>query len=489
MARNTDPLRDLAVDNRRRPEGWAEKHAEVRRRLDAYWGVPYTLAEHQALGLFQGTASDGTVIHKTRRISRDEQYVIDTDAMALVQGLTLNVHPDWYEMLGLDPHDGDSGADGRLGVVLTEGEEVWRRAQVRALVDRWARVFCATGDLHLEPMLDDGGRGLFAAHRPDQVEVYYDRHGLDLEFAQIRFRFNEPPTVEGGSVETREYRRILTRDEIVVEIDGKRQDDESGPHTLGVVPLVHVSFASLDDPSFGLPATHGMDYGVALYNSALTMASVIGGRNAQPLLKLIGAAMDTGDDNAAVGRVLELPTGSDASFLEAGLAGIRGLVEMATAQRQALVEATPEFMFTDAGLNASGTALSYRAGAFKGRIAPARMRFHAAMARATSMAIALENGERMPEDAERYEVTGGPVLPEDASAVFTLTRDARDAGMLTGHDAVRRLQAVGLVPPTAEPMQYAQRAAEEANERDRGVMALVQGLDAEEPDETDDIDE
>lgn len=459
------------------PSTWEERHTEYKRRRTAYLGGGYTDSEFERLGLFQGTDADGKVIHVTRRIGRDLAFVADVDALAIVSGIALQTSRDLFPPVGEGGVELPSEASEEA---LEHGLAVWRRSRVRDFLERWARGLCVHGDLHLEAVVGDDGLHRIASHLPEHVEPYYDDNGIDLTRAEIRFTYQDPPNEEGAR-ERHSYRRILLPDRIVTIIDGVRQVD---PNPLGVVPLVHVQFRGLHEPDFGLHAFAGYEEAAAIHDSAMTQLSVIGARHASPLIVGRGVRIaDDTEDAGAVGKFYGIPTEADLKYLEATLTGVNVLATQAGQIRDGIVETLPEYLFTESGANASGTALSYRAGEFVAKIEPVRRRFLRALALATSYAVAMDL--KRPWNVEHgdpnvatdwYEVTGGPLLPVDRRGEAELIGFLNERGYLKTADAVRGLQGYELVPPDEDPVLYAEEARAEADGRDADVMDRVRKL-------------
>lgn len=443
---------------RRWPDSWSERALEYESRRRTYLGLGYTDAERIRLGLFVATDTAGRIVHETRRILRDPAFVADVDATALANGIVLGVKADV--------------PDGERQLAQAVGDEVWERSKVDARAERWGRMCSVYGDLHLEVMTDDEGHPMFAAHKPQHVRVYYDAQGLELESAVIEFDHDLPPgTVNADSGPTVRYRRILTRESVRVEQNGKIVADAQ--HGLGVVPLVHVQFRPLDESEFSLCAFSGLEDPTAVADSVMTQVAVIGGRHAAPWLKIMGAILDSGQDPTTLGKTLNLPVGVEADYLVAPMEQLTALVEQVRALREQITQTCPEFLFVDAGANASGTSLSYRAGAFKAKIEPAMWRFREGIATAVGIAVALARGVPFDDSSNVYEVDGPPALPEDRRAIFDLYRDAMEAGALKLRDMVQTMQAAGIIPADLPPEEYAEQAAAEHNARNAEVVELA----------------
>jgi hypothetical protein len=363
--------------------------------------------------------------------------------------------------------------------------EVWRRSRVTERADFWAWTCAGLGDLHLEVTVDAAGRGVIVAHKPEHVEVYYDSQGLNLEQVIIRYEYDEPPSTLNGTSTRKMYTRVLTATEIrttITDGSGTGPGVTVEPNPLGVVPMVHVGWLTVDGPSFSCASIDGYTDAISIVDSALTQLSVIGSRFAAPWLAILGALMAGGDDPARLGKVINLPAQSDVKWLEPTLTGLTAFVEQAKFVRESMIQGTPEYLFADAGASASGTALSYRAGQFLAQVEPPQGRFRSGIAEAIGMALALEAGETFDPVANVYEVRGGSPLPEDRKAILDLVIAQLDAGLLTSADAVAALQALGTIPASVPPEAYAERAQTEQVRRNAEVVALAQGMDGRDGD-------
>lgn len=448
------------------PTTWDGRREWYRRRRRALLNESYGDSEIKALGLFRATDQGGFITHETRRIMRDAAFIARVNASALCAGLTLGTRQE--------TRDADPAVSAVEAEVLARGAEVWRRSRVDQRADHWAWTCAGMGDLHLEVTVDPAGRGVIIGHKPEHVEVYYDPQGLTLAQAIIRYEYDEPPTLVEGVSTRRRYKRILTPTEIRTQTDDGPVTVE--PHALGVVPMVHVPWLSVDGPSFSAASIDGYTDVVAIVDSALTQMSVIGSRFAAPWLVVLGALVESGGDPARLGKAINLPAEADAKWLEPTLTGVAAFVEQAKFARDAMVTGTPEYLFADAGASASGTALSYRAGQFLAQVRPPQQRFRHGLAEAIGMALALEAGEAFDPVANPYEVRGGSPLPEDRKAVLELVTGQLESGLLTASDAVAALQALGTIPAEAAPEEYAARAQGEQVKRNAEVVTLAQRM-------------
>lgn len=443
------------------PLTWDARWNEYRRRWSVYQGGPYSQRDHERLSLFQDVNASGTVRQRTRRICTMLAFIADVDASAIATGIALNVS---REVFPVKLAENGSEIPNPAGFTALEaGNEVWRRSAVRKHVERWARMLSVAGDLHIEAMLDESGQPVITAHRADQVRVWYDRYGRELARAEIEFSYRKP-----GRDEPIAYKRVITPETIETTDDGKTVSE---PNPVGAVTLVHVPFKPMEQPEFSANAWHGNENAVAVADSARTMMQAIGIRHSAPWLVTTGAQMDENDQAAAsVARTLALPANADAKYLEASQAGINAYVQLAESVLTDAERRAPEHLFTEAGANISGTALTLLASSFVAKIEPVRAAFRIGLARATGLALALANRQRWSEAADMYEVTGGPALPADRRAELDLLVAAIDGRLLKQSDAVRAAQGFGLVPTDADPIVYASEVAAESQQQEQRAV-------------------
>lgn len=459
----TEPRQSYVTEGRLWPVDLPSMREERRRRWEAFLGLRYRLSELKALGLFQGTDQSGAIIHEARRIMRDCAFVVEVDAAVLSQPLAFNATADSGTRL--------AGGDLEAGVFVDEAVGVWRDSRGDETLQAFALRLCAIGDALIELVETDGGVRL-VQHNAEHVDVYYDRFGTDLEAVRISFDYYGPPDPDSTSSEKHTYERWLYRDRTMTRIDSGTWDVR--PHALGVVPAVHVQFAPSHDPRMGRHASYGMEDAEATVNSAATQLIVAGTRAADPWLKVVGARIAGGLDVSAEGKTLALPEGADAAWLEATLQGMTALVDNMRSVREGLVQTCPEFLFVDAGASASGTALSYRASAFKLKIEPVYRRFTRAIGRLLGMAVAMKRGEAWGATAhDIVEVRGGPAIPEDRAAFADLIDKLVSGGFLREVDAQKALQGAGLTPSDADPAEYADLARTEAQARDAHAVGVL----------------
>ena len=249
---------------------------------------------------------------------------------------------------------------------------------------------------------------------------------------------------------------------------GQPVPSESGRNPLGAVPLVRVAYRDVGDGSLSTWAGYGYEDALAAVDSFFTQLQALTTRHANPILKAIGVQVAQDARLSEAGRSVALPIGADLQWLEATLQGANTALDAASKMREALVQTLPEFLFVDSGASSSGTALSYRAGAFVAKIEPIRRGFYRALAEVVGMAVAIDYGAPWDDLADVYVVDGGSALPMDVSATSTLTAQLLTQGLLTAADAVRVLQGLGVgVPEDADAGDYAARAQAELAARTR----------------------
>jgi len=258
------------------------------------------------------------------------------------------------------------------------------------------------------------------------------------------------------------YVRILTATEVLAYRDGDLIPEQSGPHRLGVVPLVHVPFLPYADPEHGLWAAPGLEGAMAHVDSIHAMIRAVGNRYGEPRLAVKGATVGDDADVLKFGRIISgLPEGGDVFYVEPTMAGINALLAAAQAAREAIKETIPEFLFTEAGAGSSGTALSLRATQFRSKMREVRSRWYRGLARVTEYAVAIAGQRAWDPDTIDLRVTSGPILPPDIEAELRALALARSDGGLKRADYVRHLQRLGIVGSEHDPEEYAAEVFDE----------------------------
>jgi hypothetical protein len=432
------------------PTTQGEWIAHYERLHAAYLGDPYTLADVKGLHLFRALDNSNQTIDITTRLTRDIQHVVDVDTAAIA-GVGLRV-------------EGSEAA-----------ELCWKRTQIPRHVSRWARVCASMGDLHLEAVRQSGTKPYqseIVAYDPRHVELTYDAQtGRRLERAVITVPYFDEgdvsPTGEisrFGALHT--YVRVLDREEIAVYVDGKRQDAESGPHNLGVVPLVHIPFLPYTEPEHGLWAAVGLERPLALLDSLLTQIKAVGNRHANPLLAMLGVKIGDDADVFKLGRVISgVPSDGDVKYVEATMAGLSTILKTIQAHLDNIRATTPEFIFTEGGAAESGLSRSYRASLFVSKMEDVRARFYGGIEDAIDMCVALDEDREYRPGEGGTTVTGGPILPPDVTSTLDALQKLKDLGALQRIDVVRKAQALGFVDAGLDPAKYAAEAEDEQSAR------------------------
>jgi len=450
---------------RRWPRSREEVIEELTRRWEAYLGLAYRRGDIERMNLFVAVDSQDREITVTRRMTRDLQFVCEVDAASIASNsLALQVRPDL-----ISPDDD-------AGLALERGAEVWRRSGVDRQRQRWALNLCVFGEGYLEALNTKEG-AVVVWHDPRTVEVQLDPTGRYIERAVITIYHAsgleiDPETgAYTGERKTVQYRRVITPAAVQVFRDGQPVAAESGRNPLGAVPLVRVAYRDVGDGSLSTWAGYGYEDALAAVDSFFTQLQALTTRHANPILKAIGVQVAQDARLSEAGRSVALPIGADLQWLEATLQGANTALDAASRMREALVQTLPEFLFVDSGASASGTALSYRAGAFVAKIEPIRRGFYRALAEVVGMAVAIDYGAQWDDLADVYVVDGGSALPMDVTATSELTVSLLTQGLLTASDAVRVLQGLGVgVPEDADSADYAARAQAEMAARTGGTL-------------------
>ena len=487
-AQQFDSRSGMLLFGRRWPSTREEVLSEYSRRWEEYLGLAYRWDDFKRLNLFEARESNNvTIIAQARRIVQDLQFVANVDAAAIAtDALALGVRRELFDLTS------DAGIMQHEAMRL-RGSEVWRRSAVAKNVSRWALHTCALGDLYLEVVRGAvGGVGsVIIAHDPRKVTVTYDAYGIDIVKAVIVTEYFEPAPIDpqtgraSGAAMRHLHVRVLTPDTIETYIDGVRQEGTSGANPLGVVPIVRLTFRDAPgDASISLNACYGYGDAAAQIDSAYTQLQVLVTRHANPILKVMGATLANGSDAGSpagsgaadvnqVGRAVELPKDTDLQWLEASLQGIRTALDLADHLVAQMRQTLPEFLFVESGASSSGTALSYRAGAFVAKIEPIRQAWYAGLARATAYGVAYDTSTSFGDLSDVYEVDGGEALPMDVAATAKVYADLAAAGYMTKVDVVRRLQGLGLVDDDIDPDAYVLLVDEEAAMREASTLARV----------------
>jgi len=440
---------------------WVSRYSWL---FDAYVGSPYSLQDIKGLHLFRALDEDGEVLAETRRLTRDIQHVVDTDAQALAG-------QEWT--LDLDIEDDPTPEQSAR---LESAWRIWQRSRIQREKGRWARMGASMGDIVLEAVRVTGTRPYdvrIVAYDPRHVRLEYDAvSGTTLERVIVTIPYFDPPSVtpEGivrdGAV-LHHYQRVIDAEQITVTQDGVTVEEESGPHVLGTVPVVHLPFVPYVEPEHGLWAAVGLEHSLALIDSLMTQLQAVGNRYGNPMLAVIGAKIGTNSgDISKFGRIVSgIPQGGSVDYVEADLPAIRTLLEAARAEHESVRQTLPEFLFTDSGANSSGSALNFRAAAFSLKMNEIRGRWYAGIAELLEYAVALEQGREYDQDDSYLVVSAPPVLPVNQTEELANIHAVHERGGLRQRDYVAHLQRIGIVPALVDPAEYAEAVREEAEIR------------------------
>ena len=483
------------------PNDYNAIHAEQRRRMSVYAAEPYTDADCTRFFLFQTRDQNGDPQHRTRRVSTMLQFLVGVGASALGGTCALNVAPGQF------PREATSEnprllVPGPLEVATLEaGNAIWRRSCVEEKIEEWAVAACAVGDAFFEVgySADDPALAEFHALDAHTVSVYYDSRGKNITKAKVEFKYRPD-----GAEEEVTYRRVVTADRWVVGADGTRakvkgrivtedgdfrQDVEN---TIGICTILHYRWAPRPgSPQLSACATTGYEDVVAKSDSASTQVSAIGTRHANP--KLVGEGFQPEDTtytdrngneygkSADLAPTMGIGPGEDLRYLQVDLGGVAAFRESTAGDMRMAREECPEFLMSESGANASGTALSMRAAAFTGKHGPKMARWRAMLAKAASMCLCLERLEPWTDAADVFVCTGSTPLPLDRAAELDVIARAMDMRVLKQSDAVAAAQSLGVGPADADPTTYAEEIREEDAALDEKASAMADRLNGIKP--------
>ena len=425
------------------PETRAEWLALYQRRHEAYVGDPYSVSEMKELHLFRALDEDGEVMAETRRLTRDVQYVVDTHVDALIAGgLTLSRGPN------------GQAKD------LKDAQAVWDRSGLGEHLERYLRNGATLGDMHFEAVRTDKGSKV-VSYDPQHVELTYDAEtGTQLERAVITIPYFEPRTVGKGGEPgpeqeiLRQYIRVLTPGHIQVFRDGEPSPSESGPTNIPACTLVHVPYIPYRIPEYGMSAAHQLDDCLTLIDSFLTQIHAIGTRHGNPLLQSAGGKVGASSAIGRLGRIVNGPKDWSMSFVEPTFSGLATLLQAVQTHRETLRETMPEFLFTESGANASGSALNFRATQFVQKLRKIRRRIYHGLVRCLAIAVALERGSSEVKHRS-IEIDAGDILPANVNALLEQLRLTKEIHPLRPEDIIAHYQRVGILPADIDAAEYA----------------------------------
>lgn len=421
-------------------QGWQERYNWL---WDWYSGMPYATQDVKYLRLFRAVDTSGETIVMAERLTRDAQFVVDTDVHALAGGR-------W----SLEP-SGNTGTG-----LLRAGEGVWRRSDLQAQRAGWLRAVCSMGDLWLEAVLDEDGRAKLVAYDPRHCTPTYSADGLRVLELYVRIPYidiDETPRVYTRTITpTRVEAAEINEDGVEVPLPG-----QSGEHGLGVAPVVHLRCQPIVGiHEHSLWSGHGLDRYTAAMDSLYAQLRAIGQRYAHPHLVAKGFQFrdETGDAAGIeqMGRIYDgIPADADLSYLEAGMGAIAPLMDTIHRYGEDVRATIPEFTLAGSGANTSGRALEFRADQFRRKMSDLATRTHEPIALATQYAVEMERQREHNPSRRLYRIGAPPPLPVDRPQHLTMVQSAYSAGLIDRVTAVRHMQAIGMVDEEADAEDYA----------------------------------
>ena len=429
-----------------------ETDEEWRERYDWLWGAymgdQYSIGDIKALQLFR--ALDDTTAEEsigiTTRVVRDVQHVVDVGVGCTGGGrLTL---------ADVEPGPVDSP-------LLADARALWRASRMRQRMSGILRITLGMGQSFIEPLRRGGdGAVRLVDYDPRNCRVQYDATGLVMTQATIVTNFIAD---DGETINT--TRRELYPDKIEVFVNNKPDPSQSGPHGLGVVPLVHLKAIDIGQPEYAVWVGLGMEQPLAYVDSVLSQIRTIGTRHGNPTMTITGAVIDEGA-NISFGRVLNVPNGAEIKYLQMQAGSIRELSDVAIKTLQEVRTTLPEFIMNAGGANESGTSRSWRATQLENKYADVRENIFPELARVAAMAVAMSKGRPYNEAEDVLNVEAPPILPIDiAREVEMLKVVSVDMGAITAVDRTRHLQRLGIVPEEVNAEEYAKELEDLQMER------------------------
>lgn len=410
----------------------------------AYYAEPYTDEQIQTLGLFVAHDEDALVpgiIARTAKILQDVPFVVNVATAHTLGGpLTLN------DREAMNEQTTDSPA-------LAVAKAVWRRSRWQEEVVETVQSTMMMGEGFVEVARMEGTppyRVRLVRHDARSCRVQYNAMLDELVEARIVIM----DQVADGVTNRRE--RILTRERVRVEVNGKVVEDR--PHALGAVPLVHLRACPVvgDGQRHAVSVAHEIRPAIAEVDSAYSQSRAILTRNGNPILALTGARMPDGAPNPMqLGRVLNLPVGATANYITTDVDTVEAALQAAERIRSSYVSTMPEFLFSQLTSGESGEARRYRTDFFVQKYTAMRQRVIGALERATQYAVEMEEGKLHDPDRERFAINQPPVLALDIAKEINSLGLLRDKNLIRPADAVRKLQGFGYVPAGQDPEEYA----------------------------------
>ncbi len=460
--------------------GWEARYQYL---IDAYHGENYSQSMIKRLNLFRALDDDGKIIGLTRRLHRDIQFVVDTGRGALsLSGVTLQRR------------------EGATDAEYAAAEAIWARSSILTMGSVWSLTLACMGDLFIEAArVTPGSQDVsLIGYRPDAVYTEYDlatasrliRAVISTDVigeAEVDVYGN---VAEAGALYT--YQRTLTPTDIAVASElpptaegvAQRQIDASatGPHGLGVVPMVHVRCIPTVHAEHSLPVTHGIDRGLAEVDSMASQISAVADRFANPKPYLFGAKIGDQGAISRFGRWINAwGNNSDkisAGYLEPSMDGISRLHEALERLIRDIRVTFPEFLFVGGGstANLSGEALRLLQSRYVAKYEDIRGRYYAGLERALAMGVALQLRQRYDPSRHPVSIEGAPLLPGDKKMELETLTLARGLGAINQVDLIRHTQRLGIASEelTAEDYLEEMLSPEERTGLDTDHMALME---------------
>lgn len=443
---------------------WQGRYEHLRA---CYHLEPYDEGEIDGLHLFRAEDADGNDLARTRRILRDFSFVIDKDADHLFRG-----------GLTLDTAQADDDTSDDLTALKDQGEAILTRSRLRSRLGMMAHDIClGRGGLEAQRVPRREGETTYRTrivfHRPETYTVVTDDEtGSEIESVTIRSTvfaaddYNDDGSLRPDAV-LHSYVRRLTKDEVIVTLDGELVEEESGPHGLDeAVPFVNLVFKPTRETEHGVSAAHGLELAIAMLDSLYTQAHATGARFADPIL----AGKNVNLSGSSVGRFgrslyWEQKPGveSEVGYIEPAMSGVTGILSAIEKLHSSARATMPEFGLFDASAAASGEALKTLQAAFVAKIEAARANVLPQIAEIIGIAVEMERDSAHDPDVTLFRVSTGPVLPTDAQGEMSIIMDAKDGGLISTADSIRHLQRLGLVPAHHDPEEYAIMVREESS--------------------------
>lgn len=434
--------------------GWIDRYDTL---WAAYVGKAYTPEEILVHKLFKAVDDDGKLLDVTQRVHRDFQFLVRTYAGAAIGAPGPVLEAD------------EAGA-------LAVGEAIWKRSRVGARIEGWAKTCGALGDFGWEIARRSRTEPYMLLPRDPRVaRVYYDATCTRIERVVISVGYVEPGEMSGhdGVVNTsvpHQWRRELTDRAVTTWRDGVLVPEESGPHTLGVVPFVHVCWEPWTEPEHGLPAGHPIDKAMAMMDSIHCQIRAVGARHGNPVGVAKGFKLGGANDVGMLGRVINgVPVGGSFEYAEPSADVVGKLLDAIDKLQSHVRQTDPAYIFGDAGGGQeSGQAKGYRAAAFENAVSGIRGRFFGGLTEAIELCACATARRPYDPDHQPYRVDLPPILPRNVQAEVSTLDLVKDR--IKREDYTRHLQRLGFIDPELDPVAYASEVEDEVAARAQAMF-------------------